>query len=206
MKRNYVIQDGLVMICGPTCSGKTTLAHKILDEAPYRDRTYISWDDTEDELRVQQGCQPEVSEVRYRIIRKLHEAFDQRQFVILEGIYAQSESIKAMTRIIFPALGLSRPITLLKVCPSVETRHDFFRQRMFDGFSIDDLKNFSDQGVSFRKFVLDSSHNHCADWIREYAVTDPQNAVFDFLPARMVTRELASAALLSERLNDMAGN
>lgn len=45
MKKTLQIQDGMVLICGPSTAGKSTLAKRILNEAPYQDGVLVSHDE-----------------------------------------------------------------------------------------------------------------------------------------------------------------
>lgn len=194
------IQDGLILICGPSTSGKTTLAKRLFDEMPYRDKFLLSHDEfLKNYLKKKgrpmkdfyDGLKGESdSEFKTAIVTTIRDAFARHECVVYESLYCVPENL-AQFLAIFPALGLKRPMTLIKLWVPQQLQMQFLKQRP-DSRRVD-IGALISQRQSFATCVESNYFAGDIEWIKEYVVNDPRDVRFDFRKKGEITNELMAA-------------
>lgn len=194
------IQDGLILICGPSTSGKTTLAKRLFSEMPYRDKLLLSHDKfLKDYLKkigqpiktFYTGLEGESDDkFKTAIITTLRDAFARHECVIYESLYCVPENLAHLLAI-FPTLELKRPVTLIKLWVPQQLQMQFLKQRS-DRHRVD-VKALLSQRQSFATCVESGFFSYNTEWLKEYTVNDPRDVRFDFRKKGELTNELMAA-------------
>ncbi len=193
------IQDGMVFICGPSTTGKTTLARRIFQEAPYRDKIIISHDDVllefinEHKLPKEQfvqGLSPTDDEqFRTKLMDIVKTALESRKFVVYEGCYCDTVTPTGLITML-PLIGLDRPLTLLKMWPSTELHHQLIHGRFKD--CIVDVQRIKHQRVIFES-VIEPRYYAKFEYVHEYTIEDPRDITLNFKKRGELSKELLAA-------------
>lgn len=205
------IQNGLVLICGPSASGKTSLARKIYDMAPYNEKSLVSHDAMLKEYIKKSGFKQEMfytglddsedEKFKVSVIRRIRDSLQRHAFVIYESIYCD---VDCLTQLIasFPTLGLDRPLTLLKMWLPLELNLQFATTHPErQAFRLDALLS---QRAGFNGAIEPKYFASQAEWIREYVISDPRELNLEFKGAKEVTKELMAAYEIHEELLEKA--
>lgn len=217
MKKFLQIQDGLVFICGPSTSGKTTLAQKIYEKAPYRNKVWISHDRILVDFIKTHGYSEEAfydglpeeddAEFRGSIIKALIEAFSQRKFVVFEGLYCDAENDAERLGDFLchiPFFGLERPITLLKMLLPYDLHSQFLHNRLTD---IDiDWPRLATQRREAERFIEPGYYSREMEWVKEYSIDDPREIELEFRKAGELSKELVAAFAIHEEISERFGD
>lgn len=191
MKELIPISNGLVIICGPSTSGKTTLAEKITELSPYPQTTHISHDTelqqfiTNNHLPTEfflTGL-PEDLEgfFRVQILERLLEALDPERFTVYETLCCELPDSPAKLNSLIgrlPDLGLSQPLTVLKTFLPIDLHHTFLKQR----YKLIEInwERLNAQRHNFAPAAQSQYFSQGREWVHEYTIADPQNIEFIF--------------------------
>lgn len=201
MKKFLQIQNGMVFICGPTSAGKTTLARRILAEAPYPDKALVSHDEMLEvylkahdyplEVAVTTGLEGEDDEeFKATVFRAVRDALNQRKFVIFEGVYEDAARLSTLLDLL-PAWGLKRPLTLIKLWPSLPQQTEFIMRRYRD-IAVN-LDAIIAQRENFKEIMQPNAFSKNREWIKEYTIIDPRSIVLEFRRSGELSNELLAA-------------
>lgn len=201
------IQDGMVLICGPSTTGKSTLAKRIVNEAPYQDPVLVSHDEMIRKYLNEHGYPQEkfytglVGEEDYQfkvsVVKTVRDALKTRKFVIYESVYCNPENLTTLLTTM-PVWGLNRPLTLIKMWPSFQLQMQFLNER--PDHSRVDVNAIMSQRGGFKKVVAPQYFAKQAEWIKEYTVDDPRKVKLEFRKSGELTKELLSAYEVYEEL------
>lgn len=210
MKKTLQIQNGLVFICGPSTSGKTTLAKRIFEQAPYRDKIWISHDQVLIDFIRAHGYPNEaffggISEeddekFRMGVVKALHDAFFQRKFVVFDGLYCDAKRLGELL-LHMPCFGLDRPITLLKMFLPQELQLQFINKRLSDF----DREKLMQQRSEAEKFVAPGHYSQEIEWVKEYTIDDPREIELEFRKSGELSKELLAAFEVHEIIQEKCG-
>lgn len=203
------IQNGLVLICGPSSSGKTTLAKKLYNTAPYAEKCLISHDEMLKDFLRQNGFKDDVfytglkggNEEQFKlcVLKVLCAALQKREFVIYESVYCNTNHLTQLIAS-FPVLGLDRPLTLIKMWLPMNLNLYFATKRPEErAFRPDALVS---QRGGFSRVVESNFYASQAEWIREYTVNDPRQLNIEFKKPKELTKELMAAYETRERMKE----
>lgn len=200
MKKTLQIQDGLILICGPSTSGKTTLAQRLFDEIPYTDKVLLSHDEFLRDFLKRTGRPVDTfyagldsegnSKFKEALAMQIRDACARRQCIIHESLYCVPENLETLLRIL-PAFGLNRPVTLIKLWPSLELWMQFLRKRP-DRERVD-MRALLSQRVSFQPSTVERFFSKKVPWVHEYCVEDPRVISFEFKKKGELTSELMAS-------------
>lgn len=205
MKKTIQIQDGLVVVCGPTASGKTTLAKRIIEESPYRNKILLSVDAEARKFLHEAGLPEEMMRTGLDkatnalfhdwLVERMASAFSSDSFIVYEGVCNRDNKMWWSLRL-FPLDGFCRPITLIKVFPDLELHTKFMKSRRRSKFPVSPQELLL-QRAMFQSLAEEPLFADC-DWIREYLITDPTQIRLDFMKSRQCSKELLAAFMLYE--------
>ncbi len=213
MSQYVEIQNGIVVVTGPSAVGKSVMAQQIFESTPYHNKVLLQQDNpykgitaTEkvELLRLEQqflsstmSMSDEYSksylrshEARSYVMAteyRLQKALEKRQFVVLDGTYCQKEILYCFLAAL-PKLGLMKPVTLLRLCPDIKLHMSFYRARKRKV----EKQILFEQMREFHKFSRKEVVT-LFPWVRVYEIGDPRKVKFDFLGSNEVTVELLSA-------------
>ncbi len=213
MKKTIQIQDGLVFICGPSASGKTTLARKIFDEAPYSHKTLVSFDKILVEFLVDHNLPGKYfytklpgdldEKFKTNVILALQKALTSKDFVIYEGIHCDPEKLGTIIDFL-PFLGLNRPLTLIKLFLPMELQLAFLQTRFGSATinDIDDRDRLKSQRADIARMKEPNHFSKNREWIKEYTIDDPRELRFNFKKSHELSRELLAAHEYFEQFSE----
>ncbi len=194
MKRTLKIQNGMVIICGPSCSGKTTLAEKIFNQTPYGNkillsndqmlRCYIKKEKLPAEWFFTGLDQKNQERFAYEFVIAIRDALRARKFVVLEALYCDIEKLEKLLGFL-PILGLDRPVTLIKLLLTEALHQEFVKRRPEVAADyLVEVHHIQRQGFEpiFKERLSETWQG-----MVDYAINDPRELAFDFLPERQVT-------------------
>lgn len=177
------------MICGPTSTGKTTLAERIIAESPYDNKVLLSYDQILRDFiethhlpkeRYYIGLSPEENrEFQEERVDGLMRAFQQHCFTVYEGWFENYLSLRLFIEFL-PLVGLDRPLTVLKMWPSLELQKEFGLNRTTDReyLSLDTIMN---QRHAFRDIIDHRPISDVKSWVNDIVVCDPRELSIEFL-------------------------
>lgn len=200
MKKFLQIQDGLVLICGPTTSGKTTLAKRIIREAPYQDKLLVSHDDALREFIKERGYPEEKYysgldkdddfAFRSTVAKTISQALNEKKFVVHESVYCIPQNLAALLTFM-PAWGLNRPLTLIKMWPSWQLHMVFIskcpNREMINPDAV------QSQRCGFKEVIRPNHFAKHLECVKEYTIEDPREIVLDFRKKGELSKELLAA-------------
>lgn len=200
MKKFLQIQDGMVLVCGPSTAGKSTLAQKIINEAPYQDKVLVSHDEMIRKYLNGHGYPQEkfytglVGEEDYQfkvsVVKTVRDALKARKFVIYESVYCNPDNL-TMLIMTLPTLGLNRPLTLIKMWPSPQLQMQFLSKRPDHHHA--DINAIMSQRKAFSKVAHPQCFADEVEWLKEYTVEDPREVKLEFTKSHELTRQLLAA-------------
>jgi len=213
LMKTIQVQDGLVLICGPSASGKTSLARKMYNEAPYADKTLVSHDAMLRNFLKEAGIESNVfytgltgdldKQFKMSVLRAICDGLQSRRFVIYESVYCDPNRLTPLIAS-FPLMGLDRPLTLIKMWLPLSLQMEFVQTHAKrKAFRPDVLLS---QRSGFQSVVEPRHFANQAEWIREYTVNDPRELKLEFYPVREMTKELLAAYEAHEELTEEVGD
>ena len=205
MKKTITIQNGLTVICGPTASGKTTLAQHIIKETPYHKKCLLSIDAEAKKFLHEVGLPEELlhrgldqaTHFMFQdwLTKKLVSAFDEDSFVVYEGVCERDSGLLQGLRL-FPLTGFCRPITLIKIFPDLTLHTEFAKKRLHSELPVSPQEMLL-QRNAFHFLAEDPLFVSC-EWIREYLITDPTQVRLDFMKSGQCSKESLAAFMVYE--------
>lgn len=187
----YVPRSAVILICGPSCTGKSTLAKHIIEACPIKSKFWLSTDDIMEEyLEAQPDAAKRVlnsmianhgmvrdPELDLFMAKKFAEALFSKTLVVIDGIYVQSEAVANLIEMSAHARGPS-PFLLVKMNPSEQQHHSFYEAR-------DVRRKLVWSAVEAELFqfqeVLQTDYAQKFFWAQQYTMDDPCNVTIRFL-------------------------
>lgn len=201
MKKTIKIENGLVLICGPSSSGKTTLARTIINEAPYHDQILLSHNEILHAFIAERNLPtklfidglPEELDAEFKmcVLNTLQEVLFTKKFIVYESLYCDPLKLNTILNGL-PLLGLNRPLTLIKLFPSNDL-HSKFLVKKYGVLKNVDMDQLNSQHASFKLAAQPKYFSSNREWIREYTVNDPRNLRLDFKKASEVSKALLAS-------------
>lgn len=212
MNKLLHIQDGMVFICGPTSTGKTTLAKRIFEEAPYPDKVLISHDEMLQKFLAENSLDPKLfyeglddatdQKFRAYVVLSVRDALHSHKFVIHESTCCSRGDSATQVRDMvasFPILGLDRPLTVVKMWPSLSMQLQFVNERPAGMRPTKEA--VLAQRATFKPTAMASNFTD-EGWIREYRIDNPREVSLDFKRRGELSKELLTAFSNWEDLNE----
>ena len=170
------IKYGTVVICGPTSTGKTTLAKRILREMPWQECELVSHDEVLGSVLRPGMTQSEIDkQFRLTCLSLLSDGIKRRVPVIYEGKYYEKERLYAFLTLL-SIMDPVRPICLIKMATDAKMQREFAMNR--SGLK-PTAKTVRIQNSLFEG-VLETHYSEAPN-IQEYVVTNPNDLKFRFL-------------------------
>lgn len=182
------INSRVVLIVGPTTSGKTTLAKRIKEEFPGK-AIIISHDDIAMNLNKNNSKEQSDFEHRMKMISSIQSALDdeENQLIILDTLNIRREGVFAILMLI-KLLGVDEEITLLKTNISLETHCSFFKNRndsLLKMVSMNELLKTILEQRAFYEGESGSLNMHYQS-TEEIVISNPEDVTFSFeLPHKL---------------------
>lgn len=185
MKIEIPQRQALVVICGPSCSGKTTLAQRITEMIPHEKKYRFSSD--EEKLAIMD----QVPDLRYwrwevmhdphcaqdtlpkRVLHMLTKATGDRlietirtyPWVIYDSVFIYAYLLQQHLMAMLAFSNPEQPLVLIKVLADDEIFENFYRQREKQGQMCLPVKTVLLQRYTFERQIL--LHNFQADFRRD---------------------------------------
>lgn len=173
---DITINPGSVIICGPTSTGKTTLAKRIRTEMPWPECELVSHDEVLGIVQETVTSQEEINHF-FKILcyELIAGAIKDGAPLIYEGKYVEVNRLCAFLAVQME-LDPKRSICLIKMAPSLKIQQKYARLRSGPKPTPLDICR---QNEVFRG-VLNTRFEDERLPIREYVVTNPEDLVLHF--------------------------
>lgn len=126
---NLDITNRLVLICGPTTSGKTTLANRIKNESPVSS-IVISHDEVLAKVNKNQSQEKIDYEFRMRFISEINAAIcSDYSLIILDTLNIRNKALTSVLIILRALLKYTDEITLIKMNLPMDLQKEFILKR-----------------------------------------------------------------------------
>ena len=202
MKRQEIqIQDGMVFLCGPSATGKSTLAKRIMQEAPFQEKILFSYDDIISNHLVALGYAPsarpgelsplDLERCQEGISQTFYDAMSTNGFLVCESVCYDPTKL-AWILAAFPLCSQGKPLTVIKMLPKMRLQYQFYAKR---GFSRDQV---IDVMMHRRLFLPASAQGFFAEqygWVQDYLVEDPRSLEIEYVESGTTTKELEAAKM-----------
>ena len=189
----------IVLICGPTCGGKSTLAERIHAEAPWSSKAIHSSDRALDEIYAKR---PELipyhaycsavtpgkvemppflkqmqKDISLLLTEMVESALRQYDLLIMEEIRLQPELLLFNLQML-GRMSNNRPVVLIKMLVNDDLCETFYRSRRNDRQP--PLYLVNEQRREFRNIMQYDFSKVCTH-LSEYNMTNPQEATLKFI-------------------------
>lgn len=166
---------GLVIICGPTTTGKTGIARKILANYEGNNGEFISYSDIWKKVNKNQNKVKREIEFSKKISTTLRNAIERKNFIVLETtILADTELYSLLTAV--RILGFSKKITLILIDLDEETHINYLNNRK-KGVK-PTMKELKKQRKIFLEKIL--PNKEFDKMTNKYVINNPNDVVIKF--------------------------
>lgn len=188
----FIPKTAVVLVTGASCTGKSTLARKIIDAYPSNSKALVAADEL---METYLRRHPEAGEeIQKSILRNqgvlkdaqydqlLSEAFAlalrTMDLVVSEGIYVKPEMVVSHIMAAASTRGPEHPFILIRMNPNESQHQRFYNAREEERRLA--WKFVQDEKVFFQK-VLETDYPRIFPWVAQYTVSDPTTAEVQFL-------------------------
>lgn len=187
----FVPKIAVLLICGASCTGKSTLSRKIIEAYPGESKTLFASDGVMEKylnlypdaaMRVQRsvienGGVLKDPQFELFLSAMFTEVLHTKDLVISDGIYVKPEMVVSHIMATAHARGPS-PFILVKMNPNRELHRKFYSERSADRKLAwpaieDELRYF--------QTTLATDFSRGFRWVQQYTVTDPRKVKVQFL-------------------------
>lgn len=188
----FIPKTAVVLICGASCTGKSTLARKVIAAYPGESKALIAADEIMEEYlqshpeageEIQKSIlrnQGTLNDARYD--RLLSEAFakalQRKNLVVSEGIYVKQEMVVSHIVAVAGARGVQQPFILVRMNPDDSQHQRFYNAREEERRLA--WRFVQDERAYFQK-VLETDYPQIFPWVAQYTVNDPTKMEVQFL-------------------------
>ncbi len=187
----FVPKIAVLLVCGASCTGKSTLSRKIIEEYPGKSKNLFASDDVMERylnLYPDAAARVERSVIKNGGVLKdlqfelylsamFTEVLHTKDLVISDGIYVKPEMVVNHIMAVAHTRGPS-PFILVKMNPDRELHRKFYSERSADRKLAwpaieDELRYFQ------ATLAMDFARSF--PWVQQYTVTDPRKVKVQFL-------------------------
>lgn len=171
--------DHLVVVAGPSATGKSTLAGRVRLEAPTEKVAVIAADELAWDALM--ACDDLCDAMRYMVasvVGEMKAAYQEGAFVVLDTPCSSLPELVVLFSLV-DALGVKKPVTLVKMRPDFERQVEYARRRGDLAWLGEDyLRQRYDEFAG----AVSSSVRAEIPWVlNEYLVTEPEDVQLKFV-------------------------
>ena len=187
----YVPKVAVLLVCGASCSGKSTLSCKIIEACPRESKILFASDDIMEEYLMRH---PDAAErIRRSVIENcgvlkdsgyeqflstmFSEALHTKDLVVSDGIYVKPEMVLSHIMASAHARGPS-PFILVRMNPSREQHRKFYSER---SASRKLAWAAVEQELNEFQTTLATDFSRGFPWVQQYTIENPCNVKVQFL-------------------------